>query len=647
MEETTVIFSSAPKESWLEFYQEYLEVQKDGKNQIHCINTQMHKSGDKNKSAFVDTTSGIYHCSVCGTYSPYRFLVDLIGIDPHLASATVSSYKSKVAQKQDYHVDLWRKGLNKPLFGYKEFVAQAEAFLDEDVLIVQDYLASRGLLLSTLQDWNVGRVLKEERQEECIVFPYFLNGEVVGIKGRTLDGRKGSIQGATLVPYGVHRLDNAQVAIICEGETDTLMMYQALKNNGRLDPSIAIVGIPGAATFPKEWQRFFAHLYHIYVIPQADGASETMVANVQDRLGADRVTVLQLPWGFSDIGKDIADWVAQHSERELADLIPTIEFRPYALTTEEMLKEAENEVDWIIPNLLATQEKAMIIGAPKSMKTYLALHMTHCIANGLPVLDNQDWIPDQQRVLFVEEEGNITHFARRIKRMFPNGDGGNVMWLHKNGVKLDTEVQQRAFTQAVEEFQPQLIIFDPFKSLHNKDENDNTQMGLLWGIINAFIIRHPQTAIMFIHHVPKSEKGKKLDLYSARGAGISAAELDIGFGLRHSDTEDGTLYMSIEGREIPNSSGEVIIRYDENFNFKMDGFKTDISPTKQKDKNKGSIVGLLVEMGEQMTVREIADELELTDAQVRGALKSLVDDGQVTKGVGESDGGRKPTVYYI
>lgn len=655
MDENTLVFSTTRSKTWEDFYLQFFpnlsyDKNNPSKARVNCVNERNHQHGDKNKSAFVDVETGVYYCSVCGSYSPRRFLIDLYDTDPVKASVITSEYKAKVARKTNgFHVDLWRKGLNTPMIGYRETVAKAQSMLVDDPMpiITEEYMASRGLTIETLMDWNIGRLQPETDQEECLVFPYFLNDEVVALKGRTFDGRKGSVKGATLVPYGVHRIESAKVVILCEGETDTLITYQALKNNGRLSEEVAVVGVPGAGNFPKEWQRFFAHVYHIYVIPQADAASDTMIATVIDRLGEDRVSIVQLPWSFSDIGKDIADWTAQHSEKELANLIPDIEYKPQSMTTEDMIAEADNEVEWIVPGLLATQEKAMIFGAPKSMKTFVAIHLAYCIATGKPFLHNNDWTPEPQRVLFVEEEGNRTQFARRIKRMFKDDDNGNIKWLHKTGIKLDTEIQKSVFRKEVEEFKPRLIIFDPFKSLHGQDENDNTAMGVLWDIINKFIIVHPDTAMLFIHHIPKSEKGKRLDLYSARGAGIIAAELDIGFGLRHSDSEDNTLYMNIEGREVPNSSGEAIIRFDDNFDMKMDGFKTDISPSKQKDKNKGAIVGLLAETGNTMTVREIAEALDMTDAKVRGALKDLLEEDLVTETVGESDGGRKPKAYYV
>lgn len=658
----SVDFATPAADTWKQFYREFIDLHGKGpKYQISCLNTGNHKTGDVHKSAFVDTSTGTYHCSVCGSYGPERFLVDIIGISRPEANAKASAYKQGIVRQDNkFHLNA-RKALAAPMYGIEGSVYDAAEALDQDATIVQDYMLSRGIAFSTLQDWHVGWLPADaEQKEECLVFPYYFNGSIATVKGRTLDGRKGAPAKAKLVPYGLQFLENARFAVVVEGETDTLVTYQILKNQDLLaDGDVAVVGIPGAAAFKKEWARFFVHLEQILIVPQADTAAETMIATMLSYLDSARVQVIELPWQFHDIGKDVSDWLGQHSEREFAAMLP--EFRepqPYALTTTQVRELAKEPIAWIIPGLLAEYEKFMIFGVPKGMKTYVAIDMSRCIVQGKPVLGHNDWIPEagEHRVLFIEEEGNPTQFFRRVDRNFGNDTEyqDNIMWVHKKGVRLDNPYSLERLIEQMIAFQPTVIFFDPFKSLHTADENDNSAMAEFWDIINKKLLSEfPNSSHVYVHHIPKSKQGEKLNLYSARGAGIIAAELDGGLGLRP-DTEDQedaserVLLGSLEGREIPSVSGELVIRVDlENFRMKIDGHRTAKTPKQQKQANMEKIYEHLVKTGTTCRISDIAHACDLTDSKTRTAVKVLLQEERIYETTLPSEGGARPKGYYV
>jgi len=657
VESLKVNFSVPEENTWLHFYKEFIDLPGKGpKYTISCLNTSSHSSGDIHKSAFVDTSTATYHCSVCGTYGPERFLVDIIGISREEANAKCSVYKQGIVKTQDtFHLNS-TKGFSAPMYGIEQDIAEAASNLNADMAIVDEYIASRGISFETLQDWGVGwipeRVVKEGKQEECLAFPYYFNGSIATVKGRTFDGRKGAPYRSKLVPYGLNRLKDAKFAVIVEGETDTLITYQILKNKGMLK-DVAVIGIPGAGTFSKEWTRFFAHLQSIVIVPQADTAAELMITSIMQYLDKTRIRVVELPWAFHDIGKDIADWLGQHSETEFVDLLPVFEEpRPYALTTTEARLIAQQEILWIIPNLIATREKFMIYGAPKTMKTFVAIDMARCIVQGEPVFGHKDWIPKagKHKVLFIEEEGNEVQFFRRVDRCFGEGTKfqDNIMWIHKHGVRLDNPYSLDRLIEQMHEFNPDIIFFDPFKSLYSADENDNTAMGEFWHIVNQKLLQDfPDSSHVYIHHIPKSKAGERLTLYSARGAGIIAAELDGGIGLRPSTDDEEGLLASLEGREVVSAPGEMILSVDfDNFRFEIQGYKTADTPKQQKEGNMEKIYEYLLTKGEACSISDIAHNLDFTDGKTRTALKALMKEDRVFETVLKSDGGRKPKGYY-
>jgi len=653
-----VDFNPPSNDSWFAFYHEYideLEKPEEGhKVKLKCIHHD-----DTNPSAFIDLKTGVYFCSVCGTFTPYRFLVDIIGEEIPKARAKLSAYKEtmgKVAQGK-YHLDVG-KALQAPMVGLTPIVRKAAAEIELHQSITEAYMESRGLSFNTLQDWEIGYLAedKETGQEECLIFPYYFDGEIATIKGRTIDGRKGAPKQSKLVPFGLQFLKKATYAIVCEGETDTLCTYQALKTHNKLD-GVAVIGVPGANNFKKEWKRFFQHIQQIYIIPQADEASESMINQVRHVLGHDRTKIIELSWSFTDIGKDISDWISQHSEKEFVELLPPfVKPRPFVMTTEDFISMADNEINWIIPGFIAASEVVMIGGAPKSYKTILTIDMMRAIAQGKPVWGNEAWTPTApKKVLFVEEEGNPVLFARRIKRNFNGTSEGweNIRWIHKQNVRVDSEHSLKKLQETIEDFIPDIIVFDPFKSLHNADENDNTAMGKVWATISEELIaRFPQAAHLYIHHIPKAEKGKKLSIASLRGASATGAFIDSFIGIRQADFEKDdpdeiAVLAAIEGREIAGISGEMIIKIDNiSFRAKIDGFKSKLTPQKQKEFNTETIFSYLTKTGKRLTITELADETQLTEAQVRAAVKPLLTDNKLQKGKGESTAGRPPTVYW-
>jgi len=641
----TVHFGATPSDLWEPFYNKYLDVTGlDGKVQLHCINETNHKTGDSNKSAFVDLQTGVYFCSVCGSFSPYQFLRDIVQLPPDQCSELVDSIKSKIAtSSHTFYLDHAVK-TDSPIYGIEKDVYAANARMREEIPIVQEYIQTRGISLDTLNEWKIGHLPQAEGQQECLIFPYLYKGAIAAIKGRNALGQKGSLANNQLLPFGLQYLEDAKFALVVEGESDTLAAWQALRRFGRLhDGTVAVVGIPGAQNFKSEWKKFFNHLDHIVVIPQIDGAGEMMAGSILEKLGSEKVEIVELPFGFNDTGKDIVDFIRNRSEGDFVDLLPAFEEQDsYVLDFEAIVEKADGAVEWIVPHLIASNEKFIIFGAPKGMKTFVGIHLAKCVAAGLPFLGNHEWTPSPQRVLFVEFEGNVNQFSKRVIKIF-NPDDDNLMYyrdnfkvIHKKNVKVDDAESLRRFKKVLEEFKPDLVIFDPLKSLHGYDENDNSEMGHFWDHINKMMRKYPQMSHIYIHHIGKAEKGKKLDLYSARGAGIIAAEVDGGLGLRfkaEDDISEGiTLLASLIGREVAGIRGELVIEVNtETFDMEYTGINVEETPASKQRQCTEAIVSILsAEPDEWFGISDLEDEMaDFSKAIITKTVKALAKEGQL------------------
>lgn len=96
---------------------------------------------------------------------------------------------------------------------------------------IVDFAAKRGISKQTLEKFFIhGKSIwmpQTGQNENCIVFPYLRNGQIVNAKYR--DGRKNfrMEKGAELILFGMQTLENRHCALLVEGEFDTLAAYEA------------------------------------------------------------------------------------------------------------------------------------------------------------------------------------------------------------------------------------------------------------------------------------------------------------------------------------------------------------------------------------------------------------------------------------
>ncbi|AEG16244.1 regulatory protein DeoR [Desulfofundulus kuznetsovii DSM 6115] len=91
-------------EPWRDFYIRYfpeletMDVKEDGftDQSLRCLHHD-----DRKPSATVNVKSGFYVCHVCGSFSPYRFLVEIAGIAPENASYFINDYLRELYVKDE------------------------------------------------------------------------------------------------------------------------------------------------------------------------------------------------------------------------------------------------------------------------------------------------------------------------------------------------------------------------------------------------------------------------------------------------------------------------------------------------------------------------------------------------------------------
>ena len=183
-----------------------LEINKNGENQMVCPECSHNRRKKHIKCFSYNHEKGVGYCNHCET----RFV------------------KYESSEPKVYHKPQWQNFTK----------------LSENVV---KWFEKRGILQKTLIANKIQEIEEYmpqiEKKANCIVFPYFRNGELINMKFR--DGRKNFklVSGAELIWWNFDALKNFEEIIIVEGEMDALSAMQAGFEN--------VISVPNGASIGK------------------------------------------------------------------------------------------------------------------------------------------------------------------------------------------------------------------------------------------------------------------------------------------------------------------------------------------------------------------------------------------------------------
>lgn len=527
-----------------------------------------------------------------------------------------------------------------------DFVRKAARDLDEqfnDLEMVIDYAYSRGIAKTTLVQAGIGFVPPGTKLPDnttsgahgCMLFPYWFKDRLVGVRIRQADSRKRMLINSHYVPYGINNVfdTTSRTLVVGEGESDTLRLAQALAQMGM--ENVPVIGTPGD-NFDRTWTRFLRRFNRIICVPQADEASQKDFVGSLKRSVDSRLEVVQIPWEEDALGgKDVCDFLLMHDNntQALVSLLSVSEFdtfeRPYIKTWDYFAHLPEREIDWMIPGVIERGSKALIVGDPKVGKTFMVLDLLRSVIHGTPFMGNPQWAPTDAglRCLLIEEEGSERALARRILSIIEPTDKLGV--IHGENVKLDDPLSFGRLRQAVTSYRPDLVVFDPYASLHNQDENEVQGTMLVVDAINTIYRAVPGCTVVILHH---STIGTK----RARGSGSLWGAVD--YKIQAYRNAPGNIGIEIAGREVEESEPMFFDFDSETLSFSpmvMTKIKV-ISHKKIDDTLRQHVENVLRAAKTGLTQGSIMDTLHAQgiDADympVRLVLKAMTDASLVTK----------------
>ena len=198
----------------------------------------------------------------------------------------------------------------------------------------------------------------------------------------------------------------------------------------------------------------------------------------------------------------------------------------------EVLDKALPPLIWDVQPLISRGDRVIVFGETFSLKSWIMLHMA------LHLGAAADWlgfkVPEQRRVLYVDEEMNERTLRRRVKRL---GQGAGltldepVQFLSRAGVRFDAYGAHTLLSYLTKHhFKPDVIIIDSLRRVMLGDENKTMDVAPFWR--NLEPLSRDGTTVQITHHMNKPPmEGKRALRYRASGNTDILAGADAAFSV--------------------------------------------------------------------------------------------------------------------
>jgi len=390
----------------------------------------------------------------------------------------------------------------------------------------------------------------------------------------------------------------------------------------------------------------FDSVRSIYLIPQDDDASTQFVQSAKRVLGEGRCQLVELPWKRGDVGKDICEWLTRnnHTDEELAELIPFEDhedrFSRY-YRVEELLKQEPTEPDWLVRGMIARGQKILVQGPPKQMKTWFVLSLLKALSRGEHVCGVPFWktMTDGIKGVLVEEEHSTNALIQRVQQSLKNT--GNIVIPHRTGIKLHPQNQEfQDLLDFIDEFRPDLLVFDPLRSLFEGDENDSSVMQQVFTPLNKLLRKYPDMAIIVVDHTAK--KPSDVLVYASRGSSVKGAEMDGVIDIRKfQKDEDVGISLTGEFRDAETVEN-MSLKFENGTLVYDEGFRINVK-VKDSEIRVQKLANMLIKRS--YTQKELTDLLGVTDQTVRNDISKLKAAGFIIEEEGGYQG--SPKTYNL
>lgn len=163
------------------------------------------------------------------------------------------------------------------------------------------------------------------------------------------------------------------------------------------------------------------------------------------------------------------------------------------------------KVQWLVEGLIPKPGLIVLTAPPKMGKSFFALQVAIHIAIGKPVLGFQ--VPGPRRVLYLQLDTSELIWRDRLEKMHKSGITLPVNVLMPNPAVFQlpciiTDSKSReTCRQLLKEAEPDLVVIDVYREVHQSNENDSTEMKIVNDRIQEVFGPY---AVILVHHSKKA-----------------------------------------------------------------------------------------------------------------------------------------------
>jgi len=171
---------------------------------------------------------------------------------------------------------------------------------------------------------------------------------------------------------------------------------------------------------------------------------------------------------------------------------------------------------WLVENIVPAGGCSIIGALPKSTKSWLALDLALAVADGGEFLGKP--VEQSGNVLLLDAETPPQQLQERIRqlaagRMVGADTLNRLRIVDRTRIDLGSADDLAEIHGIIAEHDPVLIVLDPLREFHQRDENSASEMSPLLGALREWT--HAGAALAIVHHGVKSDTtGRR------RGAGL-------------------------------------------------------------------------------------------------------------------------------
>ena len=179
--------------------------------------------------------------------------------------------------------------------------------------------------------------------------------------------------------------------------------------------------------------------------------------------------------------------------------------KAFPILRADQLSAVPAQIPWLIEELWTDQAVGILGGEPKCCKSFLALDIALSVAAGARCLRRYR-VHRTGPVVYFPAEDSLVIVRQRLDGLAAAADVPLTnLPLHiitTATLRLDLPQDRLRLEQTLRTLQPVLLVLDPFIRLHQRDENDASQMAPLLGFLRL-LQRQLHLAVVLVHHAKK------------------------------------------------------------------------------------------------------------------------------------------------